>query len=253
MPRIPDVLLKSVAFLYPSKRAAEEDSPGGSGFVALDTSERYFLVTNIHVAAQCSYAKVSGGKEETTLIHIDPQRWVHHPDGDDVSVCKLSADERPASAISLPDLLATHERMEELNAGVGDEVFMLGRFVGHGSFKKLQPLARFGNISMMPGELVKDGRNLRVEAFLVEMRSLSGFSGSPVFIHMGPGTFRGNGKMMQFYTETIGLIGIDSGHKNMIAHVQGIDHGSSPPYVQLNTGISIVVPYWKIRNLIDIA
>ncbi len=99
--------------------------------------------------------------------------------------------------------------LNELNAGVGDEVVMIGRFVAHDGRVRNAALARFGNIAMMPGEPVTDGRGMKVEAFLVEMRSLSGFSGSPAFIYMGPGTYRGDGRMMPFYSETIGLIGID--------------------------------------------
>ena len=52
---------------------------------------------------------------------------------------------------------------------------------------------------MMPGELVKDGRGLLVEAFLVEMRSISGFSGSPVFVVMPGGSDRGNGTIIPFH------------------------------------------------------
>jgi hypothetical protein len=58
---------------------------------------------------------------------------------------------------------------------------------------------------MMPGAQVEDGRGLRVEAFLTEMRSLPGFSGSPVFVYIGSGSDRGNGTMMPFYSQNIGV------------------------------------------------
>src|SRR5438445_660680 len=90
---------------------------------------------------------------------------------------------------------------------VGGTGFLLGWFISHSSKQTNQPLARFGNIAMMPGEKVVDGRGLRVEAYLVEMRSLSGYSGSPVFVYLAPGSYRGEGKgMMPFYQEAIGMI-----------------------------------------------
>jgi hypothetical protein len=135
---------------------------------------------------------------------------------------------------------------------VGDEVFMLGRFISHSGIKRNQPLARFGNIAMMPGELVEDGRGMRVEAFLVEMRSLSGFSGSPVFVYMGPGTYRGDAKMMPFYSETIGLMGIDTGHTEICAPVlQTGSRSETGLRASLNTGIAVIAPIWKIREVLD--
>jgi hypothetical protein len=142
--------------------------------------------------------------------------------------------------------------MTELNVGVGDEVFMLGRFISQDGTQLQAPLARFGNVAMMPGPLVEDGRRLKVEAFLVEMRSLSGFSGSPVFIYIGSGTYRGNGTMMPFYSETIGLIGIDTGHKTTVAKVYGGPaENQTELKVRLNTGVAVVAPVWKIEELLS--
>ncbi len=105
---------------------------------------------------------------------------------------------------------------------------------------------------MMPGEPVKDGRNLLVEAFLVEMRSLSGFSGSPVLVNVGPGTYRGNGTMMPFYTETIGLMGDRYWAQGFNGRgAQKSDGAKTDLEVPLNTGISIVAPVWKIREVLD--
>jgi hypothetical protein len=164
------------------------------------------------------------------------------------------------SALNLPDFYPTPERMEELNIGVGDDVFMLGRFIAHSGQQRNQPLARFGNIAMMPGEKVLDGRQMRVDAFLVEMHSLPGFSGSPVFVAIGAGSYRGvygsdkQAKMMPFYSETIGLLGIDTGHKQMSHKV--IDRATRQPVnedwrVQQNSAVAIVAPYTKIGDVLE--
>jgi hypothetical protein len=84
------------------------------------------------------------------------------------------------------EVAPTPARMDQLNIGVGDEVFMIGRFISHQGLNRSQPLARFGNIAMMPGERVRDGRGFDVEAFLVEMRSLSGSADHQCSSTLGP-------------------------------------------------------------------
>jgi hypothetical protein len=144
--------------------------------------------------------------------------------------------------------------------GVGDDIVMLGRFSGHSGRDFNRPLARFGNIAMMDDEPVKDGRGFLVSAYLVEMRSLPGFSGSPVFLCLGAGSYRGvygaekQAKMMPFYSETIGLLGIDTGHKPITNAV--LDGATGKPVepredVQQNSGVAIVTPYYKIREVLE--
>lgn len=260
MPRIPDQLQHSVVYLYPDAKAARTGSGvGGTGFIVALRDESFvgsflYLITNIHVAQNSNRTvRINTTDGGVDTFEIPASAWVNHPYGDDISAATLTWQPNWAiTALDWSGCAVTSSRMTELNMGVGDEVFMLGRFISHGGIQRNQPLARFGNIAMMPGELVKDGRNLDVEAFLVEMRSLSGFSGSPVFVYMGPGTYRGNGTMMPFYKEVIGLMGIDTGHKATMADVHEKQNGSKTDLkVPLNTGISIVAPAWKIREVLD--
>jgi hypothetical protein len=194
-------------------------------------------------------------------VEIPQGDWVDHPYGDDVAVARidtlLDADSDVKgldwSALAGSDA-AMRDRMDELNVGVGDEIIMLGRFVSHAGIQRNQALARFGNIAMMPGEPVRDGRGVLSEAFLVEMRSTSGFSGSPVFVYMGPATYRGNRKMMPFYSETIGLIGIDTGHTAVASGVIDRRTGTlvDPSWiVEQNSGFAIVAPVWKISEILE--
>lgn len=255
MPRIPDVLLKSIAFLYPSAEAAAAgSSAGGSGFV-VEVGGAHVLLTNIHVASGgCRTIRVPLHAGGFTHIEFPEDDWTTHHAGDDVAATAIELD--PAwdlQAFPWADLAATRDRLSELNAGVGDEVVMLGRFVTLGGHQSNQPLARFGNIAMMPGEMVRDARGLQVEAFLIEMRSLSGFSGSPVFIYMGPGTYRGDGRMMKFFEEAIGLIGIDTGHIATVTPVISKDEAqpAGPWQVEQNSGIAIASPVWKLADVLE--
>jgi len=255
MPRIPDVLLNSVVYVFRDEAgAAAGRGPGGTGFL-VDDGQDLFVVSNIHVVGNgCRSLRINTDGDLADVFEIPEGDWTFHPDGDDVAVATMP-DDSPTrwavDAIRLEDFAPTPERMAELNVGVGDDVVMLGRFSSHTGRQRNQPLARFGNIAMMPGEPVRDGRGMLVEAYLVEMRSIPGFSGSPVFLYLGPANYRGNDKMLPFYSETIGLLGIDTGHKPISHPV--LDGSTREPVaprqtVDQNSGIAIIAPTSKIQE-----
>lgn len=255
VPRIPDALLQSVGFLYSSSDAAlNGERAGGTAFlveVSAAGEVATFVVTNIHVAAGgCHSLRLS--RRDSGIQVLDVSDWMFHPDGDDVAVARIDLPEdRAEFPLLWTDIAASRPRLDELNAGVGDEVLMIGRFIAHDGRVRNAPLARFGNIAMMPGEPVMDGRGMKVEAFLVEMRSLSGFSGSPVFVYMGPGTYRGDGRMMPFYTETIGLIGIDTGHKVVEVAILDSEGQETEFTAAQNSGVAVVAPIWKVGETLS--
>jgi hypothetical protein len=254
VPRIPDALAHSVGFLYPSVEAAEQrEAAGGTGFFVSVTAGRassVLVVSNLHIAAGgCNALGLNTADGKRRVVEIP--EWTLHPDGDDIAaaVMDLPAD-TAISAIRWTEVAATRERLDELNVGVGDEIIMVGRFIAHDGRVRNAPLARFGNIAMMPGELVTDARCFKVEAFLIEMRSLSGFSGSPVFVYLGPGTYRGDGRMIPFYSETIGLIGIDTGHMTASLPIRNEVGELTELKAEQNSGVAIVAPAWKIGETI---
>jgi hypothetical protein len=66
---------------------------------------------------------------------------------------------------------------------------MIGLFVDHEGMERNNPLARFGNISMVASKSTKvmrvtrDGRQILQISHIVDMHSRTGFSGSPVFVY----------------------------------------------------------------------
>src|SRR5260370_20532817 len=67
--------------------------------------------------------------------------------------------------------------------GIGDEVVIPGLFLSHLGTLQNQPIARTGNGAAMRGGPVPTSRG-PMDAYLVEMRSVGGISGSPVLTHM---------------------------------------------------------------------
>src|SRR5208337_5394725 len=82
-------------------------------------------------------------------------------------------------------VFATEEIVSEYGIGVGDDVFMVGRFINHEGSPTYLPATRFGNISVMPFPILKSPQ--KGPSYCIDMHSRPGFSGSPVFVYRTPG------------------------------------------------------------------
>lgn len=193
MPPIPQTLLDCSVYLYPTKEAAEAGERfGGSGFLFSVPVEGHeegwvtlYVVTNRHVLDQggrfIRVNKIDGG---THVIETQRYDWADHSQRYDVAAYSLDLEASVVQFASLfPDHLITREVIADWDLRPGDEAFLVGRLITPWGQQRNVPAVRFGNISMMadPSEPAIGYENVLREAFLVECRSLSGFSGSPVF------------------------------------------------------------------------
>lgn len=273
MSRIDDPILNSVIYLYPSREAAEDgEARGGTGFLAsipANEDGRVFIyaVTNSHVvngAEGTSPVIRLNGFKGFTIVPLNAADWVHHPDGDDVAVYgpmhlpDTTYDCIPTSWFITPNVITLHE------IGPGDETFMVGRFSVHEGRSRNLPTVRFGNISMMNHEPVEHHRGIRQESFLVEARSLGGYSGSPVFVRIPSDSIRPQDRRSpNRYAAVVGfgppsemgpwLLGIDYGHLPLFEKVRGADGKPAPEAlsVRSNSGVMGVVPAWRILELLN--
>jgi hypothetical protein len=138
-----------------------------------------------------------------------------------------------------------------MRLGNGDEAFMIGRFFSQEGKQQNTPAVRFGNISMLP---------LERDVFLVEHRSLPGYSGSPVFAWIDPNLPRdefGFPAPSHMRQEHYGpwLLGVDSCHIHSFEPVlnsQNPEDKAEPPrWVKTHTGMAEVVPAWKLYELLN--
>lgn len=266
VPRIPDVHLQSVVFVYASEDAARNgDQVGGSGFVINMPSgvaawRIRYVVTNQHVIDHGGHWVRLNHPNGTHIVHIPPDDWLPAPDGDDFAVALLRLPTHVVPyELSLDTLALTRADATELKVGPGDEAYMVGRFIAHGGRVTNNPIARFGSIALMPNplELVRDGRNKDVEAYLVEMRSHAGFSGSAVFLLIPQNSFRGEfgDVSMEDNTTRFRLLGIDTGHKVDPLPVQELSRGQwvdvKDNRIPHYSDIAIVAPIWKVVDLLN--
>lgn len=268
MPRIPDVHLQSIVYIYPSDQAAAEGQQvGGTGFVvnyaAQGTNWRIrYVVTNQHVVDGGGHWVRLNDPAGTHIVHVAPENWEPAPNGDDfaVSLLPLPGHVRPYE-LSLESLGLTQEEAVELGVGPGDEAYMVGRLLAHGGRATNNPVARFGSIALMPNpmEPVLDGRGRDVEAYLIEMRSHAGFSGSPVFLLIPHMTYRGglfDDTSKEDNITRFRLIGIDTGHKidYLPIYERAVDHTWAKRDGLLTehfTDVAIVAPIWSLIDLLD--
>jgi hypothetical protein len=266
MARIEDNFLDCVVYLYPSVADAkagrtQTQKKGGSGFIFAMPSTFYpkggflYVVTNRHV--------IEGGNTVIRLntkngvgdaLETDEREWVFHPAGDDLACLPLSIDRRVYQLVAVkPENLLTKDFMKEHATGPGDEAFVIGRFINQEGIQKNTPTVRFGHISQMPIEPIAStvaGAAFGQESFIVECKSIGGFSGSPVFLWIPPMAHRpGRGISPDWH---IRLLGVDWCHIN--DYIEARDETGKPlPYKLIgNTGMMGVVPAWKLEELLNV-
>jgi len=109
--------------------------------------------------------------------------WIYNDDdGSDVAVLPFTLpDDTECQPIPV-GMLATDEIIAKKRIGVGDDVIVTGLFTKRSGNTKNIPILRAGMISAMPGEHLTGEGGEEYKAYLIEMRSTGGLSGSPVFV-----------------------------------------------------------------------
>ena len=265
-------------FFAEFKKAQQETMRSDPGAVTAlvtsnDVSREYlthchhiYVVTNKHVIEgkrPCPVVRMNlkhpgSGFERAHILDFKQSDWTTDPDND-LAVCMLPPDFNPSivefSVVSR-NFAMTEKEFKEQNFGPGDTVVYVGRFVGHAGKYENMPSVRFGNISMNPNERepvvydTDDSTRMSQVGFLVEARSRSGYSGSPVFtLHQHVV----NNPRAVIPWMDMRLLGVDWGHlpeKILLQDPVGYLHGSRW-YVEVHAGMMGVVPAWRLLDFID--
>ena len=264
MARIQDNYLACVLYLYPSEAAALAGvDVGGSGFIVGRKSKNFpdkvylFAVTNRHVVIDGGCKTIRLHRKDGTPDIIPASNWVYDTEHD-VAITGINCDPHRFAFVE-DNTFVTADRIKELDIGVGDDVFMVGRFIAKDGGPLNAPSARFGNLAMMPQAVSLQGGGAE-ESFLVDIRSIGGYSGSPVFITIPPFSVRPNLPGMPMTAGGPFLLGVDWGNvsigesvmvpQNQYGKTEFVPQ-SDGHCVLHNTGFACVVPAWHIINLID--
>jgi hypothetical protein len=191
MPRIPDEYLECAIYLYPTvEGAGKGEQSGGSGLLVYVPSKTHsdagyiYAVTCSHVATDNPVIRLNTCKGDIGVLDYSG-KWEHHAN-DDLAAVHMGALDTDQFKFKLLELqrFINQEIIYRFDIGPGDEVFMVGRFITEHNQQRNAPSVRFGNISMIYAEPVfniETGKDQ--EGIAVEMRSIPGYSGSPVFVY----------------------------------------------------------------------
>lgn len=282
--RVPTPHVNSALYVYESEQSLKSgQASGGSdffvGIMAADRKGWYiYAVTNNHVIAMCSefpiirFNKAGGG---TYTMSTSKDAWVPHPDGDDLRVCQLfGLPEDSEIGWMTPEEFVTPENLkpDNYNIGPGDNTYMIGRFPNHEGNESITPIVRYGNISLNPADNRRVYNNETKhddEVFLIESRSISGYSGSAVFVYIqqfdnrNPDVPTTNLILSpDRMTSRPFFLGINIGHTRIMKPVvipkppkpyeyQDIQLYNQPLLSEYNSGIMRISPAWKLKEILD--
>jgi Trypsin-like peptidase domain len=273
VPHIPKQWLDAVVYLYPAEDDARRGArTGATGFIVsvpLEDSRlprghsHHYVVTNAHaVEGQDSIAvrinMRAGGFDVMTIPGAD---WITHPDRDDVAAAALPMNPAHQYAAVDRSMILTQELLDHWGFGPGDEVFFVGRYRDREGKDHNVRTVRSGILSAFPAEPINQpDRDHGQETVLVEARSLSGYSGSPVFITPAPYIDKsqepGGPPVVRAITGgPCFLLGIDWGHQSWTEPVLDPVYGrpvSERTYVRVNSGMMMVIRATKLLSLLDV-
>lgn len=271
MPKIPKEFLSCTFYLYPSAEDAESGKGfGGTGFLVgvqseTDPHKMYvYGVTNWHVACRDGHSVARLFKKDGSpaIYEYGPEDWKFIPGGDDIAVVPIAIGDQPIDFKCVPlENFITRDRFESGKIGIGDDVFMVGRFIDHDGGGRNAPAARFGNISILPESKIKTPNGALHETWCIDMHSRTGYSGSPVFVYRTPGNDLTSG-VIDMGDRFLLLLGIhwgqfpemwELGNKKKLEEVAQreplvIDGG----YVKGLSGMTCVAPAWSIVDTLNL-
>ena len=262
--QIPDEIRKSVVFIC-YKAADGMKLAGTAFFISITVKESgilfSYIITAKHIIDgirsksinQKVYLRINLKVGGADLVETPIENWLMHPTESDVDVAILNwaPSQETFDYRFIPlEMAATQEIIKTQNIGVGDDVFLTGLFRNHYGSQRNMPIIRVGNIASMPEEKVHTTWG-DIDAYLIEARSIGGLSGSPVFAFIGSmrridGAMHLGRSGYLFY-----LLGLMHGHFDL-SHLE-LDDLSRDSLInlQINIGIAIVVPVWKIIEVMN--
>jgi Trypsin-like peptidase domain len=274
MTRINEAYLDCVIYLYPRKTSADEGEDfGGSGFLVRVPSDahtgffHYYAVSNRHVVEgerglePSPIIRLNNHEGGKALINKELEEWTLSDDND-LAVCPVGL-EREKHRFRAVDQFLTRELLSSKPyIGIGDEVFIAGRFVNQAGKQKNTPSVRFGHISMLPQEPVDNPFSGKPqESFLVDAKTRSGYSGSPVFVYLDRPEFRKvydpNDTIQAASPWQCWLLGIEWGQVPEPVKVQVTIAAKGQTHIgeqhfNIGTGMAGVIPAWRLAALLDI-
>lgn len=263
---IPDEVLKSVVFIgCPNKADGTYFYFGTGFFVGREkgdgTCDRVLLVTAKHVI---DGIRATGATEVSIRVNLvdGTSRWdsmninvwsIHPADKSiDVAVVERGIPAEEDHRVIPHTLFLTDEHIRALEVGLGDEVLITGLFRFYKGRDRNVPIVRIGNLACIGPDRVVAKHFGEMEAYLIEVRSLGGLSGAPVFLNLGRMRVI-KGEITVTKGPTVYLLGLVHGHfESDAAAASKADVANTAEVEKLNVGIAVVVPIKSIAEVMSL-
>lgn len=279
MPKLARDIGHSVFYLYRlNPKTGKWEGPCGTGFVVARRSARlgnfnhYYGVSNWHLTHDqgASIIRINTTDGKSRFLDYGPEDWEFVKDGDDLSIIDLTDKTRQGDQVSN---FADHgfvdkNFIEQFQVSLGEDVFMLGLFAAHHGGERNTPVARFGNLALLADDAapIEQPNGVMRPSHLVDMRSRTGFSGSPVALYRLPDADLSTVVAQPFVLQSgikmraIALLGVHCGqfpdpvkvYKSPPKREREGDPIHEGDTVYIQSGMTIVVPAWRIIEMLDL-
>jgi hypothetical protein len=230
----------------------------------------FYAVSNWHVAVRegASVVRINTKDGKSESFEFGPEQWEFNPKYDIAVILLMNIDpnKHDVVPIPVPEGFVKKEDLERVKLGVGEDVFMIGRFIDHDGGPINRPAARFGNISVMPSPIEQPNGGM-ADCYCIDLHSRSGYSGSPVFVYRTPGydleerpsATMGEAKILLSGTNYLALLGIHFSQfpefweigKERVPDTEGsVPLIKTGEYVKGLSGMTCVLPAWAIWDVL---
>lgn len=267
--RLPERILHTACLLGFKKEIPQY---AGSGFVVAVPGEHgnshLYLVTAKHLAERmkCCPTIIGFNYEDGSkaLFEVNNLQWYAHPteaSAVDAAVTPFEPRQwdidpatRPVGLLDVepvPEhLFISGERTRETSIEVGDEIAAIGVFTRFSYEDRHLPIARTGNLSMMPAIPIPVKNFDPMEAYVAD---IEGLSGSPIWVRSTNAAQKiglGDGASVPSSDDTyMFFLGLLHGRWEVPKEAM---EGQTAQYSQnVTSGMSIIVPAHKILEVIN--
>lgn len=278
--RVPDEVKNCVVFIGCLMNGDEKQNIGGTTFLLSYPYKRLingrakshiYIVTAKHVLDDFDektsdgivYLRFNFMDKPAQWIPIERNKWISHPDTDlAILPANQLDDEYQFDHILVPESMIVDDAiLENEKIGIGDEIIVTGLFTHQPGKEHNIPMVRSGIIASMPNEPIRvKWLKKDIDAYLIEVYSVGGFSGSPVFVYLGgrpiaipitKNKIRIYERLVHFPEQTYFSLGVISGHWTIKESETGFPNNTLTNEEKCNTGIAIVIPANKIKDMLN--